>query len=79
MNLYKFTVNTDDYEVFNGFIIAANTIPEALETMYEYTCEEKDYIPYYLHSSNIKIESLGKFEPNDDYNSKVLMTDYANA
>jgi hypothetical protein len=79
MNLYKFTVNIDDYEVFNGFIIAANTIPEALETMYEYTCGEKDYIPYYLRSSNIKIESLGKFEPNDDYNSKVLMTDYANA
>ena len=31
MNLYKFQVNTDGYEVYTGFIIAAHTIPGALE------------------------------------------------
>ncbi len=76
MNLYKFTVNTDDYEVYNGFIIAAKTIPDALEAMYEYTCKGKDWIPYYLRSSNITIKCLGKFEPEETYFSKVLMSDY---
>ena len=79
MNLYKFQVNTDGYEVYTGFIIAAHTIPGALEAMYEYTCKEKSYIPYYLRSSNIKIESLGKFEPDEYYCYKVLMAEYTNA
>lgn len=81
MNLYKFNVNTDGYEVYTGFIIAAKTIPEALEAMYEYTCKPKDYIPYYLRSSNITIKCLGKFEPDEVYplNRKVLMADYVNA
>lgn len=76
MNLYKLTVNTDGYEVYNGFIIAAKTIPDALEAMYEYTCKGKDWIPYYLRSSNINIKCLGKFEPEETYFSKVLMSDY---
>lgn len=79
MNLYKLQVNTDGYEVYTGFIIAAYTIPMALEAMYVYVCPEKDYIPYYLRSSNIKIECLGKFEPEEDYNAKVLMTNYVSA
>lgn len=79
MNLYKFTVNTDSYEVYTGFLIAAYTIPMALEAMYEYTCKDKQWIPYYLRSSNIKIECLGKFEPEEKYDAKVLMFDYTNA
>ena len=82
MNLYKFKVNTDAhaYEVYTGFMIAANSIPEALETMYEYTCKKKDWIPYYLRSSNITIQCLGKFEPEEKlYKATVLMTDYINA
>ena len=79
MNLYKFTVNTYGYDVYDGFIIAAPTIPSALETMYEYTCKDKEWIPYYLRSSNIKIECLGKFEPGEGYRSKVLMASYINA
>lgn len=76
MNLYKFTVNTDGYEVYNGFMIAAKTIPDALEAMYEYVCKDKDWIPYYLRSSNITIKCLGTFEPEEKYFSKVLMSDY---
>lgn len=76
MNLYRFHVNTEGYEVYNGFIIAAKTIPEALEAMYEYTCKGKDYIPYYLRSSNITIKCLGTFEPTETYERKVLMSDY---
>lgn len=76
MYLYKFHVNTDSYEVYNGFIIAANSIPDALEAMYEYTCKDKDYIPYYLRSSNITIKRLGKFEPEESYSRKVLLSDY---
>lgn len=79
MNLYKFHVNIDSYEVYTGFIIAAESIPDALEAMYEYTCKERDYIPYYLHSSNIKIDRLGIFEPEEVYKYKVLMADYTNA
>ena len=79
MNLYKFYVNTDSYEVYTGFIIAAESIPDALEAMYEYTCKKKDYIPYYLRSSNIKINCLGTFEPEEMYKYKVLMADYTNA
>lgn len=81
MNLYKLTVNTDGYEVYSGFIVAAKSIPEALEAMYEYTCKAKDYIPYYLRSSNIKIDCLGSFEPNERYthDRKVLMSEYTNA
>jgi hypothetical protein len=79
MNLYKFHVNTDSYEVYTGFIIAAESIPDALEAMYEYTCKERDYIPYYLRSSNIKIDRLGTFEPEEVFKYKVLMADYTNA
>ena len=81
MNLYKFTVNTDGYEVYNGFIIAAKSISEALEAMYEYTCKDRDYTPYYLRSSNIKMHCLGKFEPEEKYpnDRQVLMADYTNA
>lgn len=79
MNLYKLHVNTDGYEVYNGFIIAAPSIPIALETMYEYACKDKQWIPYYLRSSNIKIECLGKFEPEERYSARVLMADYTPA
>lgn len=81
MNLYKLTVDTDGYEVYTGFIIAAYNIPQAFETMYEYTCKRKDYIPYYLRSSNIAIENLGKFEPKDSskFEQQVLMAEYTNA
>jgi hypothetical protein len=79
MNLYKLQVNTDGYEVYTGFMIAADSIPEALEAMYEYTCKERDYIPYYLRSSNIKINCLGTFVPEETYKYKVLMAEYANA
>ena len=81
MNLYSFRINTDGYEVYTGFIVAAKSITEALEAMYEYTCKEKDYIPYYLRSSNISIECLGNFEPKERYNCnrKVLMANYVNA
>jgi hypothetical protein len=79
MNLYKITTKKHGYEEYNGFVIAANTIPEALEAMYECACPAKDWIPYNLRSSNLTIENLGEFTPNEKHTNNIIMTSYINA
>ena len=78
MNLYKITAKTYGYEEYNGFVITANSIPEALEAMYERTCPDKDWIPYNLRSSNLAIENLGEFTPNEKHANNIIMTNYVN-
>lgn len=85
MKIYKITVKGNaGYDCYDGFIIAANSIPEALEEMYQYVCK-KLYddpfvnIPYYLRSSNLDIKELGNFEPKDKLDEPVLMVDYTPA
>ena len=65
LKLFRLTPNDHgaySYGYYNEFVIAANSIPEALELMYKKVSPEKDVIPYYLRSSNIKIETLGTIE-----------------
>jgi hypothetical protein len=65
LKLFKLKPHNHDgysYGYYNEFVIAANSIPEALEVMYKQVSPEKDVIPYYLRSSNIKIETLGIIE-----------------
>lgn len=65
LKLYRLTPkdhNGYSYGYYDGFLIAANSIPEALETMYQRVSPAKDVIPFYLRSSNIKIEQIGTVE-----------------
>lgn len=50
------------YDYYNSFVIAAESIPDALEIMYKHISPDKDPIPYYLRSSNITIEQIGTVE-----------------
>lgn len=86
MKLYKLTVKGHaEYDCYTGFIIAADSIPDAFEYMYRYVCRTKSSnvytdIPFYLRSSNIDIEYLGDFQPKEKYpKSNILMVDYINA
>lgn len=51
-----------NYDYYSSFVIAAESIPDALEMMYKHVSPEKDPIPYYLRSSNIAIEQIGTVE-----------------
>ena len=86
MRLYKLTVKGNaGYDCYDGFIIAANSVPEAFEYMYRYVCKTDNVnvyndIPFYLRSSNIDIENLGEFKPKDDFLGKpIIMVDYTGA
>ena len=86
MKLYKLTVKGHaEYDCYTGFIIAADSIPDAFEYMYRYVCRTKNSnvytdIPFYLRSSNIDIEYLGDFQPKEKYlKTNILMVDYINA
>ena len=86
MKLYKLTVKGNaGYDCYDGFMIAANSMPEAFEYMYRYVCRTDNAnvyndIPFYLRSSNINIEELGEFKPKDGFLGKpIIMVDYANA
>jgi hypothetical protein len=50
------------YDYYNSFVIAAESIPDALEVMYKHISPEKEPIPYYLRSSNMTIEQIGTVE-----------------
>ena len=50
------------YDYYSSFVIAAESIPDALEVMYKHISPEKDPIPYYLRSSNLGIEQIGTVE-----------------
>ena len=50
------------YGYYELFVIAAESIPDALEIMYKHVSPEKDPVPYYLRSSNIAIEHIGNVE-----------------
>ena len=86
MKLYKLTVKGNaGYDCYDGFMVAADTIPEAFEYMYRYVCKTDKVnvyndIPFYLRSSNINIEELGEFRPKEKYpKTHILMVDYAGA
>jgi hypothetical protein len=86
MKLFKITVKDYDYDCYDGFVIVAENIPQALEHMYEYVCADiyqgKAYfkdIPYYLRSSNLEIVCLGNFEQTIKLDSNIIMTSFNNA
>jgi hypothetical protein len=63
------------YDYYNSFVIAAESIPDALEVMYKHVSPDKDPIPYYLRSSNITIEQIGTVELIKK-GSQVIACDY---
>ena len=63
------------YDYYNSFVIAAESIPDALEVMYKHVSPDKDPIPYYLRSSNISIEHIGNVELFKK-GSQVIACDY---
>lgn len=84
MKLYKFTVKDYGYDEYCGFIVAEESIPKALETIYQHVCLDKEGklirdIPYNLRSSNMDIQCLGDFIPANKFSSKILMVDFNNA
>ena len=83
MKLYKLTVKGNaGYDCYDGFMIAANSIPEAFEYMYRHVCRTDNVnvyndIPFYLRSSNINIEELGEFKPKEGFlGNSIIMVDY---
>ena len=86
MKLFKITVKDYDYDCYDGFVIVAENIPQALEYMYEYVCKDTDEgktyfkdIPYYLRSSNLEIVCLGNFEQTTKMDSRIVMISFNNA
>lgn len=65
LKVFKLTPKNHEgysYGYYNSFVIAAESIPDALEIMYQHVSPDKDPIPYYLRSSNIAIEHIGNIE-----------------
>lgn len=63
------------YGYYELFIVAAASIPDALEVIYRHVCPEEEEIPYYLRSSNLKIEQLGTVELNHNV-PQLIATSY---
>ena len=63
------------YDYYESFVIAAESIPDALEVMYKHVSPNKDPSPYYLRSSNISIEHIGNIELFKK-GSQVITYDY---
>lgn len=84
MRIFRITVKEYDYDCYTGFVVAATSIPDALECIYKLTALKdeatgKPYaIPYYMRSSNLNIENLGEFfsELRVPY---IIFTGYNNA
>lgn len=78
MNVYRISVDTLlEFEGYKGFIVTAESIKEALEIIYKNVVKPDNDIPYYLRSSNMKIEKLGiltDFEEKD--RNTILLSDY---
>ena len=65
LKLFRLTPKNHEgysYGYYESFLIAAESIPDALELMYKRCSPDRDVIPYYLRSSNIKIEQIGIVE-----------------
>lgn len=80
MKLFKLRPKNHDgyaYDYYEDFLIAANSIPEALELMYQKISPDKQNIPYYLRSSNIKIEQLGNVELIDNRQQIIMYSYYS--
>lgn len=84
MRIFRITVKEYDYDCYTGFVVAAKSIPDALECIYNLTSIKdevngKPYaIPYYMRSSNLNIENLGEFL--SDFNTPyIIFTGYNNA
>lgn len=55
------------FEAYSRFVIAGETIPEALEAMYGFARdEETDSVRFYLRPGNLKITRLGEAEFEED-------------
>lgn len=57
------------YNYYNNFIIIGDTIPDVLESLYQYINhrnEETDMIPFYLRSTNLRIINIGEVNLNKD-------------
>lgn len=73
MKLWTLTPKeTPNYDCWLKFVVVAETLPDALEATYAYVRdEESDSFPYYLRSSNLRIERLGEFAPNEEKAEKI--------
>ena len=80
LNLYKISIIEYDYDNYTDFVVVAKNIKDALELIYHKVCfvgDGETYykdIPYYLRSSNMRIENLGTFEPADDWNKNQIIS-----
>lgn len=81
INIYRITVNdaAEMNEVYSGFIVTAPNINSALEIIYSTIIGKGNDIPYYLRSSNMKIENIGVMQNCDKkYENCVLLSSYLN-
>lgn len=83
MKLYRFIVKEQMYDCVRGFMVASDSISNALEEFYKHYCfrngELVRDIPYTLRSSNMTIECLGEFTPTIKLDSKILLVDFYDA
>lgn len=90
MNLYKIVIidNDCDYDVYTDFVVIGNNIKEVLDAIYFYVCKDVDEnnrvyykdIPYYLRSSNMRIDTIGEFKPSEIWDGNPIISyGYRNA
>ncbi len=78
LKLFRLTPKNHEgysYGYYESFLIAAESIPDALELMYKRCSPDRDVIPYYLRSSNLKIQQIGTVELEKNVD-QVLAVDY---
>ena len=82
LNLYKISIIEYDYDNYTNFVVVGDNVKVVLEAIYHKVCYDTDEngkgyykdIPYYLRSSNMRIENLGTFEPADDWNKNQIIS-----
>ena len=80
--LYKVSIIEYDYDNYTDFIVVGNSIKTVLEAIYHKVCYETDEngngyytdIPYYLRSSNMRIDNLGEFTPADTWDGNAIIS-----
>ena len=82
LNLYKVSIIKYDYDNYTDFIVVGDNVKTVLEAIYHKVCYKTDEngngyyndIPYYLRSSNMRIETLGEFVPSDIWDGNAIIS-----
>lgn len=82
LNLYKVSIIEYDYDNYTDFIVVGDNVKTVLEAIYHKVCYTTDEngnsyykdIPYYLRSSNMRIDNLGEFIPSGIWDKNAIIS-----